>query len=222
MSKIGKNYYFRIAKRVLRECTSWSQEQFLPFLIALASAWAALHYGLVPIDQTRAAYLVYVSPFALALILYLFYQVARVPYLLDREQQKILDEKSDYAGRLLKFFDLMKEPTFTEKPKIKIVVAPFSKANDFAVLLDQILRLLDYPIIHNSDTGLRMFRANTINNRITVRCRPNPGFSHPAVIGCSFALRVGIELLSNVYATQAEFPDTDDYNYIQVEIFGSP
>jgi hypothetical protein len=81
------SYWYRITRQVFRECTSWSTDQIMPLLMAIIGAWAAVHFGLVPSNQTRAEYIAYVLPFAIAFMAYVVYQVLRAPYVLDREQR---------------------------------------------------------------------------------------------------------------------------------------
>lgn len=64
----------------------------MPLLMAIIGAWAAVHFGLVPSNQTRAEYIAYVLPFAIAFMAYVVYQVLRAPYVLDREQRAKIAE----------------------------------------------------------------------------------------------------------------------------------
>jgi hypothetical protein len=96
---IRTSYVYRLARQVARECFSFSREQIIPLLIALIGAWATLHYGLVPIPQTRAAYEAYLLPFVPAFLIYLVYQIARAPYVLDREQRALIKELEPLRDR---------------------------------------------------------------------------------------------------------------------------
>jgi len=80
-------YGYRLARQIYRECVAWSLGQFVALIIAILSAWAALHWGLVPIGQTRAAYIAYIVPFVTALVGYAIVQLLRAPYVLDKELQ---------------------------------------------------------------------------------------------------------------------------------------
>ena len=63
---------------------AWGRGQFVALVIAVLSAWANLHWGLVPITQARAAYVADLWPFFAVLLSYLIFQVVRAPYALDR------------------------------------------------------------------------------------------------------------------------------------------
>jgi hypothetical protein len=64
---IKESYVYRFNSQICSECLKFGKEQLVALVIALLSAWAALHWKLVPIEQTREAYLSYLAPFALAL-----------------------------------------------------------------------------------------------------------------------------------------------------------
>jgi hypothetical protein len=55
----------------------------------------------VPIEQTRAAYIAYLWPFVAALIGYLFVQIIRAPYVLDREQQREITKLEQQRDELV-------------------------------------------------------------------------------------------------------------------------
>ncbi len=82
------SYGYRLGQEVVRQSFVWSRGQFVAIVIAVLSAWAALQWGLVPIEQTRAAYIAYLLPFVAALVGYIMFQVGRAPYALDREYQR--------------------------------------------------------------------------------------------------------------------------------------
>ncbi len=98
MSK--SSYGRRIAQQVLSECVAWGRGQFVALIIAVLSAWAALHWGLVPIAQTRAAYIAYLWPFIPALLGYLLFQLLRAPYALDRQAQTRIGELENESSIL--------------------------------------------------------------------------------------------------------------------------
>lgn len=97
------SYWYRLARQVFKECTSWSTDQIMPLLFALAGAWATVHFGLVPTNQTEAAYVVYVLPFAVVFAVYVVYQVVRAPYVLDKEHRariaELERERDSVAGK---------------------------------------------------------------------------------------------------------------------------
>lgn len=47
---------------------------------------------MVPTNQTEAAYVVYVLPFAVVFVVYVLYQVVRAPYVLDKEHRTTIAE----------------------------------------------------------------------------------------------------------------------------------
>jgi len=91
-----------VAWQVLRECMAWGRGQFVALVIAVLSAWAALRWGLVPIAQTRAAYVAYLWPFVAALVGYLIVQIGRAPYVLDREQQQEIKKLEKERNELVR------------------------------------------------------------------------------------------------------------------------
>lgn len=89
---VTDTYAYRLARQVLRECMSRSTDQIMPLLLAFVGAWATVHFGLVPTNQTEAAYVVYVLPFGVVFVVYVLYQVVRAPYVLDKAHRTTIVE----------------------------------------------------------------------------------------------------------------------------------
>jgi hypothetical protein len=110
VDRLLENYSFRLIKQTLRVFCSWGQGQL--WSLAIVMAWVSIYYGLVPTKQTHAAYVAELTPFGIVLIVYLMCQIAYAPYVLDREQRKLLKEKRDSGDRLLVFLETVRvEPT---------------------------------------------------------------------------------------------------------------
>jgi hypothetical protein len=84
---IQRSYAWKFARQVWKECWSFGRDQIMPVLIAIAGAWAAIHYGIIPVDQTRAAYASFILPFGFGIALYLAFQIVRAPFVLHYEQE---------------------------------------------------------------------------------------------------------------------------------------
>jgi hypothetical protein len=81
-----RSYSYRIARQVFSECLSFGSDQLMPVLIAAATAWAAVHFGLIPTPQRRQEYEATVLlPFIFGLAVYLAWQLVRAPFVLDSE-----------------------------------------------------------------------------------------------------------------------------------------
>lgn len=83
-----QSYLWKVFRQIWKECWSFGRDQIMPVFIAIAGAWAAIHYGIIPVDQTRAAYLSFILPFGFGLALYLVFQVIRAPFVLHHQQER--------------------------------------------------------------------------------------------------------------------------------------
>jgi hypothetical protein len=107
---------------------SRSTDQIMPLLLALAGAWATVHFGLVPTNQTEAAYFVYVLPFAVVFAVYVVYQVARAPYVLDKEHCTTIVELERKLLAAREISDSGKAVVVESPPQPNAVIAAASHA----------------------------------------------------------------------------------------------
>lgn len=85
---IWESYGWKFTKQIWKECWSFGLDQLMPIFMAIAGAWAAIHYGIIPIDQSRNAYVSFVLPFGFGLAVYLAFQIVRAPFVLHHQQER--------------------------------------------------------------------------------------------------------------------------------------
>jgi hypothetical protein len=147
-SASSASYGYRIAEQIFRECVAWTKGQLVALLVAILSAWAALHWGLVPTEQTRAAYMAYLVPFLAALGGYLIVQVGRAPYILDMNRQERIKALEEERNDLAKHFKASKRSIVASIGEISWV--PTNDSHYVFVVVDVKIRNLGpNTAIHN-------------------------------------------------------------------------
>lgn len=113
--------------------------------------------------------------------------------------------------KMLSFFECV-GPNLDGRSPIRVVTVP--KYREYSEMIVKVLRLAGNEVIANQNDSSYLFPATTECEGVTIRNRPKRN------LGVGFGLMaafVQIDIIPNV----KELPDTDAFNYVQIEIGGS-
>ena len=114
--------------------------------------------------------------------------------------------------QILSFLDCLKTVNANDRARIKVVTS--AKYREYSEMVVKGLRLAGFPVIPNEGDSSYLFPATSEFEAVVIRNRPQHDLSTAINVQIAF-MQVGIT------PTNKELPDTDTFNYVQIEIGGT-